>query len=252
MAIPLLEYSRASQNQRVEGYVVPGDEEPRYYSTDNILSGTEMDSLIDAAYRQMFFYAFRWDREVALESQLRTGQITVRDFIRGLMLSKTFRDSFYDKNSNYRFVEQCIQRVLGRDPYSEQEKIAWSIVVATKGIQGFADALLNSEEYIKSFGYNIVPYQRRRVLPGRAEGERPFNIKSPRYDSYFRAKLGFPQSIWQTQVRRFRPQEKQVRQGDPSQFLKMAQSIKPRSNSPQKLSALNIDYERAVPYRKLS
>ncbi|NEQ29401.1 MAG: phycobilisome rod-core linker polypeptide CpcG [Leptolyngbya sp. SIO4C5] len=252
MAIPLLEYSPASQNQRVEGYVVPGDDQPKVYSTDNILSGTEMDNLIEAAYRQMFFYAFKWDREVALESQLRTGQITVRDFIRGLMLSKTFRDSFYEKNSNYRFVEQCIQRVLGRDPYNEQEKIAWSIVIATKGLQGFADALLNSEEYINNFGYNTVPYQRRRVLPSREEGERPINIKSPRYDAYFRAKLGFPQPIWQTQVRRFRPQEKQAREGDPSQFLSMAQSIRPRSNTPQQLSAMNVDYQKAVPYRKLS
>jgi hypothetical protein len=53
--------------------------------------------------------------------------------------------------------------VLGRDVYSEREKIAWSIVVATKGIAGFVDQLLNSDEYLNNFGYNTVPYQRRRV-----------------------------------------------------------------------------------------
>ncbi|MDX2214398.1 MAG: phycobilisome rod-core linker polypeptide [Oculatellaceae cyanobacterium bins.114] len=250
MAIPLLEYSPVSQNQRVASYEVPGEEQPRVFSTDNLLSPSDLDVLIEAAYRQIFFHAFAADRERFLESQLRSGQITVRDFIRGLVLSDTYRRSFYDLNNNYRFVEQTVQRVLGRDVYSEREKIAWSIVVATKGIVGFIDDLLNSQEYLDAFGYDIVPYQRRRVLPSRAEGELPFNIKSPRYDEYYRGKFGFPQVIWQTTVRRFAPQEKQAKAGNPSQFLDMARSINPRSNPPQRISALNIDFEKSVPYRK--
>lgn len=250
MALPLLEYSPNSQNQRVEGYEVPGDEQPRIYSTDNLLSSTDMDALIEAAYRQLFFHAFAADREKALESQLRSGQITVRDFVRGLVLSDTYKRSFYELNSNYRFVEQTVQRVLGRNVYSEREKIAWSIVVATKGIVGFIDALLNSDEYLEAFGYDILPYQRRRVLPGRAEGERPFNITSPRYDAYYRRKLGFPQFIWQTTVRSYVPQEQKAVSGSPAQFLNMARSINPQGNPPQRISALNIDIEQSVPYRK--
>ena len=195
MAIPLLTYDPSSQNQRVAAYEVPGDEQPRIFSTDNLLSPSDLDLLIEAAYRQIFFHAFAADRETFLESQLRNGQITVRDFIRGLLLSNTFKKSFYDLNNNYRFVEQVIQRVLGRDPYSEREKIAWSIVVATKGIRGFVDEVLNTEEYLSNFGDSTVPYQRRRILPSRAEGELPFNIKSPRYEAYHRAKLGFPKSF---------------------------------------------------------
>ncbi|MGF1499756.1 MAG: phycobilisome rod-core linker polypeptide [Elainellaceae cyanobacterium] len=252
MALPLLSYSPSSQNQRVAGYEVPGEEQPMMYSTDDILSATDMDALIEAAYRQMFFHAFKWDREPFLESQLRNGQITVRDFIRGLALSKTFRNSFYEKNSNYRFVEQCIQRILGRDPYNDREKIAWSIKVATKGIQGFIDELLDSEEYLNSFGYNTVPYQRRRILPGRPEGERPFNIKSPRYDAYYRAQLGFPQIIWQNEIRRFTPQEKQPVAGSPVNFLGMARSINARGNDVPRVSAQNLDYNSKVPYRKVS
>ena len=150
MPIPLLEYEPSSQNQRVAGYEVPGDEQPRIFNTDNILSPSDLGDLIEAAYRQIFFYAFAADRETYLESQLRNGQITVRDFIRGLLLSNTFKRSFYDLNNNYRFVEQVIQRVLGRDPYNEREKIAWSIVVATKGIVGFVDEVLNTEEYLSN------------------------------------------------------------------------------------------------------
>ncbi len=250
MAIPLLEYSPISQNNRVTGYEVPGDEKPRIYSTDNLLSPADMDTLIEAAYRQIFFHAFAADRERFLESQLRNGQITVRDFIRGLVLSDTYRRSFYELNSNYRFVEQTVQRVLGRDVYSDREKIAWSIVVATKGIIGFIDDLLNSDEYLEAFGYDTLPYQRRRVLPGRPEGERPFNITSPRYGAYHRAKLGFPQIIWQTTVRSYVPQDKQAKVGSPSLFLDMARSISPRVNSPQRISATNIDFEKSVPYRK--
>lgn len=249
MSIPLLNYKPNSPNTRVEGYVVPGDEQPKLYSTENLLSSTDMDELIEAAYRQIFFHAFKSDREPFLESQLRNGQITVRDFIRGLLLSKTYKNSFYDKNSNYRFVEQCVQRVLGRDVYSEREKIAWSIVVATKGIEGFVDRLLNTDEYLENFGYDTVPYQRRRILPGREQGERPFNIKSPRYDGYYRALLGFPQIIWQTEVRRFVPQERKARAGDPSQFLDMARSLPKRANVPPKISAMNVSLD-SVPYRK--
>jgi phycobilisome rod-core linker protein len=250
VAIPLLDYSTTSRNHRVAGFEVLSDEKPRVYSTDDILSPTDTDALIEAAYRQIFFHAFKWDREPFLESQLRNGQITVRQFIRGLLLSKTFKDSFYDKNSNYRFAEQCVQRVLGRDVYNEREKIAWSIVIATKGIQGFVDALLNSQEYIETFGDAIVPYQRRRVLNGRSEGETPFNIKSPRYEAYHRAKLGFPQIIWQTEVRSYIPQDRKAKAGDPSLFMAMAQSIRPAGSIPQRVSAQNIDYEKSVPYRK--
>jgi phycobilisome rod-core linker protein len=250
VSIPLLKYTPSSQNQRVAGYEVSGDESPRRFSTDDILSRTDMDNLIEAAYRQIFFHAFAADREVALESQLRNGQITVRDFIRGLLLSNTYKRSFYDLNSNYRFVEHTVQKALGRDVYNQREKIAWSIVIATKGFKGFIDDILNSQEYIDSFGENIVPYQRRRVISGRSQGELPFNIKSPRYDAYHRAKLGFPQFVWQSTVRSYRGAEKTPQAGDPSLFLNMARSIDARGNAPQKFSALNVDIEKSVPYRK--
>jgi len=249
LAIPLLEYGPKSLNVRVEGYEVGTDEKPVVFTTENLLSSADMDNLIEAAYRQIFFHAFKWDREKILESQLRNGQLTVRDFIRGLLLSQTFRSSFYEKNSNYRFVEHCVQKILGRDVYSEREKIAWSIVVATKGYQGLIDDLLNSDEYLSNFGYDTVPYQRRRNLPSREAGELPFNIKSPRYDAYHRRQLGFPQIVWQNEVRRFVPQEKKLTAGNPMGFLAMARSINPTANAIPKVSAQNINIEASVPRR---
>jgi phycobilisome rod-core linker protein len=138
VSLPLLSYSPSSQNQRVAATKSVVTSSPDFLH-DDLFDASEMDALIEAAYRQMFFHAFKWDREPFLESQLRNGQITVRDFIRGLALSNTFYSSFYEKNSNYKFVEHCVQKILGREVYNEREKIAWSIVVATKGIQGLVD-----------------------------------------------------------------------------------------------------------------
>lgn len=250
MAIPLLAYSPSCPNQRVDA-LGARDDEAIIYSSDDLFSPTDMGNLIQAAYRQIFFHAFKWDREVVLESQLRNRQITVRDFIRGLLVSNVFIDSFYNKNSNYRFVEHCVQKVLGRKVYSDAEKIAWSAVVMTKGVKGFIDDLLNSDEYIENFGENIVPYQRRRILPSRVVGEIPFNITSPRYDAYHRDLLGFPQGIWQEVVRNFRPYDSQPKAGDSSLFLNMARSL--NSNNPPQLnptSVYNIDIAKKVPYRR--
>ncbi|MCC5633151.1 phycobilisome rod-core linker polypeptide [Nostoc sphaeroides CHAB 2801] len=190
MAIPLLKYSPSSRNHRVSGYEILGDEQPRIYTGEYLQSSLEMDALIMAAYRQIFHEQQMLDsnRQTCLESQLRTGQITVRDFIRGLAISDTFRRLNYESNNNYRFVQICSQRFLGREVYNEREKLAWSIVLASKGLFRFIDALLDSEEYISNFGYNTVPYQRRRILQGRSIGELPFT-RMARYGEDYRDKL---------------------------------------------------------------
>ncbi len=249
MSIPLLGYAPKTINARINGYEVGGDDQPKIYSAENLLSPGDMGNLIEAAYRQIFFHAFKSDREPFLESQLRSGQITVRDFIRGLLLSDTYKRTFYGFNSNYRFVEQCVQRVLGRDVYSEQEKIAWSIVVGSKGLEAFVDALLDSDEYLDNFGFDTIPYQRRRVLPGRDSGEVPFNLQSPRYDAYYRKILGFPQVIWQTEVRRFVPQEQKPKTGSPALYLDLARSLRNRATAAPPIAASNVDMSK-VPYRK--
>ena len=38
MALPLLNYAPKSQNQRVAGYEIGGDEQPRVFTTENVLS----------------------------------------------------------------------------------------------------------------------------------------------------------------------------------------------------------------------
>jgi phycobilisome rod-core linker protein len=185
MSIPLLTYPLSSQNQRVYGYEIPGDEHLPRHIIDHCTSPIELDQVIWASYRQIFHeqQMIEHHRQPTLESQLRHGQMTVREFMRGLALSDPFRRLNYEPNSNYRFVEICIQRLLGRQVYNEREKLSWSIVLATQGLRAFIDQLIDSDEYLENFGEYGVPYQRRRVLNQRSIGELPFE-RTPRYDSY--------------------------------------------------------------------
>jgi phycobilisome rod-core linker protein len=176
MTIPLLDYAPSSRNHRVATLEVPGDEHPRQFTTDYRSSSAEIDALIKAAYHQIFHeqQMLSSHRQLMLESQLKSGQITVCDFIEGLATSDAFRRLNYEPNNNYRFAQMCVQRILGRDVYGDRETLAWSVVIATKGLNQFIHELVHSEEYQQNFGERLVPYQRRRILQQRSQGELPF------------------------------------------------------------------------------
>jgi phycobilisome rod-core linker protein len=187
MSLPLLSAPPLSQNARVKTFAVGGDESPRRIHAPQGLDAAAIDEVIEQAYRQIFFHALKVDREPALESQLRSGAISVKDFIRGLVLSRKFMNDFYRCNSNYRLVDQIVGRLLGRPVHGEKERIALSILIAEQGLAGLADHLLDSEEYRQAFGQDTVPYQRSRVLPGRTQATSlPFNQLAPRYGAYWR------------------------------------------------------------------
>jgi len=190
MPLPLLATKLITMNARVNSFLTPEDQDSRAFQSGNgLLSGKgNVESQIAQAYKQIFFHAFKVDREPALESQLQNGQITMRDFVRGLLLSRKFRDDFYRCNSNYRMVEQVVNRVLGRPVHGNDERLAYSIMIAEHGLGAFIDSLLDSEEYMDTFGYNTIPYQRSRTLAGQALGTMPFNQQAPRYDSAWRDK----------------------------------------------------------------
>jgi phycobilisome rod-core linker protein len=208
MSIPLLAYKPSSQNQRVAGYEVPNEDTPRFYRLEECIDSNDVQELIWSAYRQVFseHETLKSFRQVNLESQLKNRAISVREFIRGLAKTEAFYRLVVETNSNYRIVELCLKRILGRAPYNKDEEIAWSIKIATKGIDGFIDALINSEEYETNFGDTTVPYQRRRYK------DRPFNLVTPRYSDYWRDKQESERYKW----------------GAVSNFLEMARSINPR------------------------
>ncbi|MBE9209506.1 phycobilisome rod-core linker polypeptide [Nostoc sp. LEGE 06077] len=250
MALPLLEYKPSSQNHRVKSFGVADQNEntPYIYRIEDVSSYTDIQSIIWAAYRQVFseHEILKFNRQVTLESQLKTNAISVRDFIRGLAKSEAFYRLVVSVNNNYRLVDITLKRLLGRSSYNKEEEIAWSIVIGTKGFSGFVDALLDSEEYNQSFGENTVPYQRKRLV------DRPHNLVTPRYGEDFQEKAGTVQTDWRFTLDKFysrKSKEKRLAEGDPRKFADLAAAINPSGNYGQRLSSFDIDYLAAVPYR---
>ncbi|CAK22931.1 phycobilisome rod-core linker polypeptide [Synechococcus sp. CS-197] len=197
MSLPLLDYPLSTQNNRVANITSRAEGFNQVVNQ----STSSRDLLIEKAYRQIYFHAMKHDRDTCLESQFRAGSITMRDFVRQLLLSERFQQSYYQCNSNYRMVDQVIGRVLGRSVHNDGERRAWSIVIGEKGFTAFVDALLESDEYMNNFGYDRVPEQRARVLPGQPTGEIPIYQQFPRYGADWRDSLQdrapSDQSQWQ-------------------------------------------------------
>ena len=180
MAIPPKNFPLSTQNSRVDGVSNQSIE----INTEN-----EIKKLMRNCYAQVFFHLLENDREVYLESQLRNNSITVRDFMRGLFLSDRFRRGYIDCNNNYRLAEQVVARALGRKVYNGEEGLALSIIIAEKGFNYFIDYILNSNEYMSRFGYDIPPSEFSRLLPGRASGSIPLYQQYPRYGYDWQKKL---------------------------------------------------------------
>jgi phycobilisome rod-core linker protein len=251
VALPLLKYAPSTQNSRVKALRVGSDEDPKAVSMDKAMDLEDQNSVIEAAYRQIFFYAFKVDRDRNLESQLRNGQISVRDFIRSLCLSDTFKRSFYNLNSNYRVVRHLVEKLLGRQVYGKAEEIAWSAVIMTRGIAGAIDDILESQEYLENFGYDTVPYHRNRVVGSRDLGETPFNITTPRYEAYHRDVLGFPQIIYTGTARSLPERARQRRGGYPEDYLPWVRTLPATRTRGSSGGSANIDYLAKVPYRSV-
>lgn len=245
MSIPLLEITPTTQNQRVDGYEVPDDDDLQFYRITEVSDDFQVTEAIWAGYRQIFSEHLILEsyRQPYLESQLKNRAISVRDFIRGLGKTDVYRQLVAETNSNYRLVDITFKRFLGRSTYNKDEQIAWSIVIATKGLSGFIDAIVDSEEYLQNFSDSIVPYQRRRYK------DRPFNLVNPRYSDYWRARqISFEGSYYQVK-RSGESVQRGVRGAIPANFLEMAKSISPGGMDYQRTSdrARSLATSREIP-----
>lgn len=250
MALPLLAYKPSSQNQRVKSFGVAdlNEDTPYVYRLEDSATAAEIRELIWAAYRQVFseHEILQFNRQIAVETRFANRSITVRDLIRELAKTETFYRLVVSVNNNYRLVEICLKRFLGRAPYNKDEEIAWSIVIATKGFYGFVDALLDSDEYTEAFGDFTVPYQRKRM-----EG-RPFNLVTPRYGEDFQEKAGTVTTDWRFTLEKFysaKYQQRSLPEGDPRKFSGMAADVSTKRYYAQNIPASSIDYLNKVPRR---
>lgn len=186
MALPLLTTPIRTQNALVTPVGSVADENDRRCSQGLQPQSDSIALVIEQAYRQVFFHALKSDRLPMLEMHLRDGSITVRDFIAGLLTSERFRDGYQRSNNNYRLADHLISKALGRNPNGDAERIALSIVIAEQGLNAAVDTLINSQEYLENFGEDTVPFQRNRVLAGRAQGDMPTHQRLPRYGADWR------------------------------------------------------------------
>ncbi|MCP9882900.1 phycobilisome rod-core linker polypeptide [Cyanobium sp. Alchichica 3B3-8F6] len=251
MALPLLKYAPTTQNSRVNPLRVGSDEDPKSMSMDRAMDPKDLNLLIESCYRQIFFYAFKVDRNLTLESQLRNGQMSVRDFIRSLCLSDTFTRSFYNLNSNYRVVRHLVEKLLGRPTHGRSEEIAWAAVLMTRGVKGMVDDILNGQEYLDAFGYDTVPFHRNRVVGSRDLGETPFNITTPRYEAYYRGILGFPQVVYTGTAKTIPARSRQRRGGFPEDYLPWVRNLPAMRSQGGASSNTSMDYLAKVPYRSI-
>jgi len=130
---------------------------------------TAVDTLIRAAYRQIF------ERDIepyvvknqfsGLESKLGNNEINVKEFIEAIGTSDLYIKEFYTPYPNTKVIELGTKHFLGRAPENQKEIQKYNKILAAQGIRGFIGAMVNSAEYGKVFGEDTVPYRRFPTLP---------------------------------------------------------------------------------------
>lgn len=143
-------------------YAQAGVSTPKYAMKTG-LSTVEKSTVIQAAYRQIFERDINKAYGIVfsdLESQLRNGQISTKEFVRTLGKSEVYRKQFYEPFVNSRVVELSFKHFLGRGPSSIQEFQKYFAILSNKGLNGLVDSIINGKEYSDYFGEETVPYFR--------------------------------------------------------------------------------------------
>lgn len=125
-------------------------------------SEDELQKVFRAAYQQIFgrqgLYASQ--KFTSAEALLRNGKISVRQFVETLAKSEFYKECFFYKNSQVRFIELNYKHLLGRAPY-DQSEIAYHVdLYAARGYDADIESYIYSAEYENAFGNSVVPYHR--------------------------------------------------------------------------------------------
>jgi phycobilisome core-membrane linker protein len=144
-------------------------EQTKVFKLTGLQNKATLKVLIQAAYRQIF------ERDIApyivkneftvLETQLSNGDINLKEFIEGLGCSKLYTRQFYTPYPNIKVIELGTKHFLGRAPLDQAEIRKYNQILATQGLKAFIGAMVNSMEYVQTFGEDTVPYRRFPTLP---------------------------------------------------------------------------------------
>ena len=134
-------------------------------------SEAEAEVVIRAIYRQVLgnAHVMESERLVALESRLKGGEISVREFVRLLAHSELYRSRFFDNCYRYRSIELNFKHLLGRAPDNFDEMRYHSAILDQEGYEADIDSYLDSDEYLDNFGDWMVPdYRGCETQPGQS------------------------------------------------------------------------------------
>ena len=143
-------------------YFNAAERRPKYAMKPG-LSSTEKNDVVKAAYRQVF------ERDITrayslsisdLESKVKNGDISMKEFVRRLAKSPLYRKNFFEPYINSRALELAFRHILGRGPSSREEVQKYFSIVSQGGLSALIDALVDSSEYSDYFGEETVPYLR--------------------------------------------------------------------------------------------
>lgn len=141
----------------------------RIYRMTHGAGQSETESIINAIYCQiMDVFSGQVPREFRvsdLESKLRNGEISVREFVRILASSNTYRRRFYTPYPNTKVIEFLFRHILGRAPATQAEIREYNKLLADQGLKAAVEAMVDSPEYARYFGEDVVPYKRFPSLP---------------------------------------------------------------------------------------
>jgi phycoerythrin-associated linker protein len=133
---------------------------PVFLSSDD--DSMDIESLINAIYRQVLgnAYVMESERLVVPESQLKSKEISVREFVRRVAKSELYRSRFFDNCYRYRAIELNFKHLLGRAPANFEEMRTHSNILDQGGHDAEIDSYLDSYEYQEAFGEMIIPFER--------------------------------------------------------------------------------------------
>lgn len=104
-------------------------------------------------------------RRSDLESKLRNSEISVREFVKSLASSDIYRRRFYTPYPNTKVIEFLFRHLLGRAPATQAEIRQYNKLLADDGLKAAVESMVDSAEYARYFGEDVVPYKRFPTLP---------------------------------------------------------------------------------------
>ncbi|MEM8675714.1 MAG: phycobilisome rod-core linker polypeptide [Cyanobacteria bacterium P01_G01_bin.67] len=129
-----------------------------------------VEAIIRGAYRQV------WGREpysgqhlTLAETKLKDGAISVREFVRQLAKSAHFRSLYWDKLYVTKAIAAIHRRILGRPTYGRSEMNHYYNLCSQQGFYALVDAMIDSDEYLATFGEDTVPQERYLTPKGWAK-----------------------------------------------------------------------------------